>query len=358
MSTNRRQFLRGSLTLLAGGGAAVACAHTEDAPTPAATPEPLPTPARTEFAQVYQDLAYAAPVGRGHLLDLYLPLDHDGPVPVVIHQVGSAFRSDDTKGDALSAPEPLTPGGMVTAPQLAALWAPRGYAVVGLNVRNSSQVTFPGQVHDAKAAIRYLRSLADRCGLDTDRFATMGNSSGGWVAAMTAVTVGLSEFEGDLGHPEQSSAVHAAVDLYGPTDFLQMDAHRLADGQLHDAADSPESELMGFPIQSDPAAVEKANPARYVRAGSPPMWLTHGMRDTYVPFNQSEILFDAYAGAGASATLTLVPDAGHADGYLMSPELSAEHTVHRTANGTTSTGSDPAPTFDAILDFLNVNLGV
>lgn len=58
----------------------------------------------------------------------------------------------------------------------------------------------------------------------------MGTSSGGWVAAMAALTAEVAELEGDLGNPEQSSAVQAVVDLFGPTNFLEMDTHRLPDG--------------------------------------------------------------------------------------------------------------------------------
>ncbi|CAJ1583374.1 alpha/beta hydrolase [[Mycobacterium] wendilense] len=375
-STSRRAFLGTGLALLAGLGGAAACAGT--ARQRAA---PLPAPVATDDFLVYQDLPYAAPVGRGHLLDIYLPPAADGPVPVVIHHLGSAFRSDDTKGDALPPPpsttqqaapaaeptpapasvplpfDPASLSGMIGPRGVASWLVPRGYAVVGLNVRSSSQVKFPGQVHDVKAAIRYLRANANACGLDPDRFVTMGNSSGGWVATMAALTAGAEELEGDLGNGSQSSAVKAVVDLYGPTDFLAMDAHRLPHGDRHDGADSPESELMGFAIQTDPEAVRKANPAAYVRAGSPPAFIAHGMADPLVPFNQSEILFDAYERARVSANLTLIPGVGHTDGYLSDPGHSPGRTVRRTRNGSTTTGTEPAPTFETLVAFLDTHLG-
>lgn len=373
-STSRRAFLGTGLALLAGIGAVSCARREEEKPT-------LPEPVLTENYLVYRDLQYAAPVGRGHLLDLYVPLDAAGPVPVIIHQLGSAFKSDDTKGnpvpdttpgpqnDAATTnstarpptparpPDPASLSGMIAAPGLAAIWVPRGYAVVGLNVRNSSQVKFPGQVHDVKAAIRYLRAIADTCGLDSDRFATMGSSSGGWVAAMAALTSGIDALEGGLGHPSYSSSVQAVIDLYGPTNFLTMDAHALPGGESHDAASSPESQLMGFAIQTDRDAVEKANPATYVRADSPPAFIMHGTSDPFVPFNQSEILFDAYVEAGATASLTLVPGVGHTDAYLSSPDLSAGRTVIRTSGGDTTRGDEPAPTYDTLLAFLDTHLG-
>jgi acetyl esterase/lipase len=310
----------------------------------------------------YTDLEYAPPAAQGHLLDVYLPRETSGPIPVVIFQMGSAFANDDTKGNPLTdgdgeaVTDPVTAGGMIDAPQLAAHLVPRGYAVVGLNVRSSSQVKFPGQVHDVKAAIRYLRANADTFGLDPDRFATMGNSSGGWVATMAAVTAGITEMEGDLGNRDQSSSVSAVIDLYGPTDFLAMDEHRLPDGQLHSTPDSPESQLMGFPIEENRSAVERADPATYVRADSPPAFIVHGTGDPLVPANQSELLFQAYAQAGSTATLALLPGVGHTDAYLYAADYSPGRAIQQTRAGVTTRTTEPAPTFEAIIDFLDTHL--
>lgn len=356
-ATQRRTFLRGGLFVVAGLAGAAACASGELGTRP-----PVREPHMTERYRVFTNLEYAAPADRGHLLDLYLPRRDEGLVPVVIFQKGSAFKDDDTKGMAVAdgermhSEDPRSSGGVISAPELASLWVPRGYAVVGLNVRSSSQVKFPGQVHDVKAAIRYLRANAATYGLDPRRFATMGNSSGAWVSTMAALTSGVADLEGDLGHPEQSSAVSAVIDLFGPTDFLAMDAHRLPDGEVHDSPLSPESTLMGFPIQRDPAAVGKANPATYVRADSPPAFITHGTGDPLVPSHQSEILFEAYAKAGATATLALLPGVGHTDAYLFDANHSAGRVVKQTRDGATLTGAEPAPTFEALLTFLETHL--
>ncbi|WP_168220649.1 alpha/beta hydrolase [Streptomyces sp. RFCAC02] len=304
--------------------------------------------------RVHRDIAYAAPAGRGHLLDLYVPASGGGPFPLVVFQAGSAFRSDDTKG----GPPPGTAGDdePLSAASLARRWTPHGYAVAGLNVRSSAQAPFPAQVHDVKAALRHLRANAGRLGLDPGRFATMGTSSGGWVATMAGVTSGDPRFEGGLGDAGHSSAVQAVIDLYGPTDFLAMDAHRPPGGQEHDPADSPESALMGFPIRTRPDAVREANPAAHVTAGSPPIWIAHGTDDPYVPAHQSELLFAAYEAAGATATLTLVPRTGHTDTYLPSAARSAGRTVAHTTGGTTTRADGPAPTYDTLLAFLDEHL--
>ena len=292
----------------------------------------------------HADIPYAQPVGNAHLLDVYVPATGEGPFPAVLFHGGSAFRSDNTKRN---------PG---AAPDLARRWVPEGFVVVGFNVRSSGQAVFPAQVHDVKAAIRHLRANAATYRLDPDRLATMGTSSGGWVATMAGVTASVPDLEGDLGNPGQRSDVQAVVDLFGPTDFLQMDAHRIQGGMLHDPADSPESALMGFPIQSDPEAVQRANPAAYVGAASPPIFICHGMQDPAVPCHQSELLFAAYEKAGASATLALVHAAEHTDAYLEADE--EERTVLQTSGGRTTRGSTPAPTYETLLSFLRDTLGV
>lgn len=357
MAISRRDLI-GAAAATAGLAACVG-AGSGDPPT-TTTPGAGAGTAAGEVYTLHSDLAYAAPVGRGHLLDLYLPTSGQGPFPVVIYQAGSAFLSDDTKTHGIqeggsAAPDGLS--GTTTAQSLSQRWAPHGYAVVGLNVRGSGQAKFPAPVHDVKAAIRFLRANADRFGLDTTRFATMGTSSGGWVSTMAGVTSGLPELEGDLGNPTQSSAVQAVIDLFGPTDFLQMDEHRIPGGQTHDGADSPESLLMGFPIRRDPAAVAKANPVTYVSRTSPPLWISHGTQDPLVPAHQSELLFQAYGKAGATASLTLVPGVGHTESYLASVDASAGRQVWQTSGGSTSGPTDqPAPTYDTLLAFLDEHL--
>ena len=83
---------------------------------------------------------------------------------------------------------------------------------------------FPGQVHDIKAAIRWLRANAGTYNLDPNHIAIMGDSSGGWTSAMAALTGDAPELEGSVGTTGVSSAVQAAVAFYPPTDFLSMDA--------------------------------------------------------------------------------------------------------------------------------------
>jgi acetyl esterase/lipase len=285
------------------------------------------------------------PDSRGHRLDLYLP-DGDGPWPVLIACGGSAFLDD---------------GGSYYAAELAPWFTGAGFAVAGVCSRSSGQARFPAQVHDVKAAIRWLRAHAGEHGLDPDRFAIMGDSSGGWTAAMAGLAG--DHLEGCVGETSGSSRVQAVVDLYGPTDFLQMDAQMLPGAcatfnelmgltDCHDDPGSPESRLMGFPIQSRPHEVGAANPCTHVSTDAPPFFLAHGQLDALVPHGQSELLFGALAAVGAEATFFSVPGIGHDKG-IVSPGL-PEAVVRSTSSR--GTERETRPTLEAIERFLRSTL--
>jgi acetyl esterase/lipase len=295
------------------------------------------------------DYAPADPPGtRGHTLDLYLP-DDGGPWPVLIACGGSAFLDD---------------GGSYYAAELAPWFTEAGFAVAGVCTRSSTQARFPAQVHDVKAAIRWLRAHAGEHGLDPGRIAIMGDSSGGWTAAMAGLTGGRPELEGSVGETSGDSRVQAVVDLYGPTDFLQMDAQMLPGAcatfnelmglrDCHDDPGSPESRLMGFPIRTRPDDVRAADPCRYASAAAPPFLIAHGQLDALVPHGQSELLYAALAAAGAEATFFSVPEVGHDKG-VVSPGLPESVVRSTSARGTEQ---ETRPTLDAIERFLRLALG-
>jgi acetyl esterase/lipase len=183
-------------------------------------------------------------------------------------------------------------------------------AVAGVQYRVSGEARFPASIQDCKAAVRWLRAHASEYGLAPGRFAVGGASAGGHLAAMVGATAHTSVF--DVGeHLEESSRVRAVLDFFGPTDFLQMDAHRPPNGMVHDAPDSPESQLVGGPIQENPEKVAQANPVTWVTAEAPPFLIVHGDRDPLVPHHQSVLLAEALRQAGVPVTFYTVEGAGH-----------------------------------------------
>jgi acetyl esterase/lipase len=258
---------------------------------PGKPPRAGPVPAGTV---VHRDLAY---VTNGHprqKLDLYLPANAtNAPLIIMIH--GGAFKSGSKEGEN---PVPFLS---------------LGYAVASLNYRLSGHARFPAQIEDCKAAVRWLRAHARQYGYDPDRFGAWGASAGGHLVTMLGTTGSTTTF--DVGeHLSVSSRVQAVADNFGPTDFLQMDAHRLPDGMVHNPIDSPESELIGGALQANPDKVRLANPITYITTSgvaTPPFLVIHGDRDPLVPHHQSELLVAALRSAGVPVTFYTVKGGGH-----------------------------------------------
>jgi acetyl esterase/lipase len=141
--------------------------------------------------------------------------------------------------------------------------------------------------------------------------AAWGASAGAHLAALLGVSAGVEELEGQLQEGEAPARVRAVVDFFGPTDFLQMDAHALPGGMKHDPAESPESQLIGGPIQENREKVARANPVTYVSSGDAPFLILHGERDPLVPVHQSELLFEALRKAGVPVVFHKIAGAGH-----------------------------------------------
>jgi acetyl esterase/lipase len=314
---------------------------------------PAPGPGRNlpqGPAPTHADLDYAPPepaAGNGHKLDLYLPSGAK-PWPVVIWTSGSAWMADTGKGGAGA---------------LALRLNPAGYAVAGVSIRSSSQVQFPGQLHDIKAAVRWLRTNATRYNLDANRIAIMGDSSGGWTAAMAALTGDAPELEGSVGISGVSSAVQAAVAFYPPTDFLAMDAWALGrcEGQrCHDSEASPESRLVGCAIQTCPDKAQAANPVRYVTAADPPVMILHGNSDPLVPHSQGERLYMALNKACLDAVFISLPKAPHGNwnGFLTDDALRDAATIRSTsATGCAVANPTPyTPTWQTVIEFLDKHM--
>jgi acetyl esterase/lipase len=300
---------------------------------------PPPTQADIEYAP-------AEPAGsNGHKLDIYMPAAATTPVPVVIWTGGSAWLADTGKRLA---------GGV--AVQL----NPAGYAVAGVSIRSSSQVKFPGQLHDIKAAIRFLRANATRYGLDPNHIAIIGDSSGGWTSAMAGLTGDAPEMEGTVGTTGVSSAVQAAVAFYPPTNFLEMDRYMLRKCEgtaCHDTDQSPESRLVGCAIQTCPDKVRAATPMTYITPADPPLLILHGNSDQLVPHNQGEQLYMALNKACRDAVFISVPKAPHGNwnGFLTNDALREAATIRSTsaADCQIVNPTPYTPTWKTVTDFLD-----
>lgn len=265
-----------------------------------------------EASKAWLDLDYVGDKHIGHRMDIHLPTEGDGPFPVVIAIYGSAWFSNASKAATFTTGlgQKLLAG---------------GFAVVSINHRSSHDAKFPAQLQDVKAAVRFVRANAGAFDLDASFIGMTGWSSGGHLTAMAGVTNGTGKMEmegleidveGDLGDfTDTRSHVDAVVDWYGPTDFLIMD--ECGSSFSHDAGDSPESSLIGGPIQENKAKSQLANPISYANEALPPFLIFHGDKDPLVPLCQSEKLQMKLELQNADSKLVVIPGGKHGPGVMI-----------------------------------------
>lgn len=283
----------------------------------------LDVPATVRGATSHRGITYAEELGfRPLLMDVHVPVGARGPVPCVVWVHGGAWEFGDRRFTPEHWPAGLWFGSLVAA----------GLAVATVDYRLLGEAHYPGALHDVKAAVRFLRSRAADLGIDPDRLGVSGESAGGQIAAMVALTGDEPALEGAVGLQGPSSAVQAAAILYGVADFAALLAsHALLPGQI---PDEPESRFLGATPEQAPGRFLDASPVSHATSSAPPVLLVSGDCDATVPLDQSERLRDALLAAGAhDVVLEVVPGADHC-----------------------FVGVDPVPPLTTAVDFLATRL--
>ena len=242
-------------------------------------------------ANVLRDVEFAQVNGLSLALDLHLPPGDVRP-PIIVWVHGGAWRS----GSKSSMPL----GPLVEA----------GYAVASIDYRLSTQARFPAQIHDLKAAIRFLRGHGPKWHLPTERIVIGGDSAGAHLATLVGVTHGHSELEGNVGADRtQSSRVQGIVSFYGAANLTTILQQSTPHG-LSVRIPALELLLGGQPTNA-PALARIASPIFHVDRQDPPLLLFHGDQDPQMPINQSLELQGGYQQVGAPVQLEVVHGAAH-----------------------------------------------
>lgn len=267
--------------------------------------------ARSIDITIIRDVPYATR-SAAQKLDIYMLAKRDKPCPVIMWMHPGGFHEGDKDGSAIA------PLAIVNMIKLVQPMLERGYAAVSINYRLSQEAIFPALMFDVKAAIRWIRANAATYNFNPNKVTAWGSSAGGYLAAMLATTGDVKELEDlSLGNPDQSSRVTAAVDWYGPTDFLLMDPQHIQLGQeahVHDAA-SPESRLMGAAVTLVPDRCKAASPMTYIKPGNAPILIQQGTGDPIIPYPQSVMLAEQMSAAIGKENVffELINNVGHAD---------------------------------------------
>ncbi|MCA9086558.1 MAG: alpha/beta hydrolase [Planctomycetaceae bacterium] len=264
----------------------------------------------------HRAVEYAQVGTKSLLLDVYLPkstrqtnsntgdqLNRSNAAPLVIWIHGGAWRSGSRDN------VPVT------------RWLQHGAAIASVDYRLSPEAPFPAQIHDIKAAIRFLRHHATEYGLDADQFVIAGASAGGHLAALTGVSNGVAELEGSVGqHLNTSSDVQAIVSFYGASNLQSILSQSTAHG-LSVRVPALQLLLEGQP-QDKPALARLASPVAHVDPKDPPLWLIHGDADPQMPFEQSRELEAVYQKVGLPVRLDIVVGGKHGgEGFFTDTQL-------------------------------------
>ena len=272
---------------------------------------PIVRPAITEHHDVTFAQYFAWPETRLKM-DILQP-DVKGKVPAVVFVTGGGFIA--------------TPKTSYVSQRVHI--AEAGYGVASVEYRVVPTGTFMDAVRDVKSAIRYLRAHADEFNIDTSRIAVMGESAGGYMAAMVGASNGVKEF--DMGENlDQTSDVQAAIDIYGLSDLTKVGADYSTEVQmLHKSAGASQALFVngvppfvkGGAIDEYPEKAKAANPMSYISGKSAPFLLMHGDQDKLVSPSQTELLHAALREHGIESTRYVVEGATHADQYWYQPAV-------------------------------------
>ncbi|MGB7328817.1 MAG: alpha/beta hydrolase [Rubripirellula sp.] len=258
-----------------------------------------------EDINVLRDVVFGTGGGRDLTMHIVLPKSAaPNPVPAYVWIHGGGWQGG-TKDGGVGQVVPLVRDGFVGAT---------------IEYRLTGEASFPAQIEDCKCAIRYLRAHAEKYNIDPKRIAVGGSSAGGHLAALMGTSAGVDDLEGSGGWQDQSSAVQAVVDLYGPTDFRAFVTTKGFEG--HNRSGSPESKLLGGgEVASNVEGIKRVNPITYIDKADPPFLIIHGTADKTVPVNQSEAMHEALRAAGVTSKIHLIEGAGHGGPQFARPQI-------------------------------------
>lgn len=242
---------------------------------------------------VYRNLPFATYGDKTLLLDLYVPASTPEPVPCIVVIPGGGFRPQQKEKFGDSARQ----------------FAEAGFAAASIGYRGWPEDPYPAAVHDTKAAVRYLRAKAGLLAIDPARIGAFGQSAGGHLAGMLAVSDN-PDLEGDGGNADVSSRVQAAVTYAGVFDFIE----RFRDDNTEE--NNPEKRStngswIGEPFSVDSPVWRQASPYYHISTGDAPMLLVHCKDDRKVYWKQSERMYEAMKTVRPESRLLVFEQGGH-----------------------------------------------
>lgn len=257
-----------------------------------------PTRALPPGVEALRDLPYAETDNPRQKLDLFLPKTRksDKPLPVIVFIHGGGWRGGDKSGGIGHV------GRFVESGE---------YAGASIGYRLTNEAQWPAQIHDCKAAIRWIKAHAKEYNLDATKIGVWGTSAGGHLVSFLGTSGDVKELEGTLGkHLDQNSTVTCVMNFFGPENFLSM-VRQPSTMDRTQGKEYPEALLLGGPVQEKEDAAKEASPVTHVSKGDAAFFTAHGTKDPLVPYAQAQEIHAELQKAGVPSLLQEMTNGGH-----------------------------------------------
>ncbi|KAF8407881.1 hypothetical protein HHK36_007019 [Tetracentron sinense] len=235
-------------------------------------------------------------------LDLYLPINSDGPKPVVALITGGAWIIGYKAWGSL----------------LGLHLAERDIIVACIDYRNFPQVSIGDMVKDASQGISFVCNNIAEYGGDPNRIYLMGQSAGAHIAACALLEQAIKEFgKGECTSWSVSQlkayfGLSGGYNLFNLVDYFHSRGLprsiflRIMEGEQSLGRFSPEV------MVQDPSI-------RHAVSLLPLIILFHGTADYSIPSDSSKNFADALRGVGAQAEIILYEGKTHTDLFVQDP---------------------------------------
>lgn len=260
------------------------------------------------LAEISPDIVYSTAGGKNLTLRVIYPWRNEANAgrryPLILFVQGSGWTFPNINYEI---------------PQLS-WYARHGYVVATVTHRNCYDgFPFPAFLQDVKCALRYMRAHADDWSIDPERVTVFGTSSGGNTSLLVGLTGDDPRYKTDE-YADQSDAVSAVVECFGPTDMFDLnDYHTGGTGTMELVI-----KLLGDPETEEAQALAREmSPLFLVKDGMscPPVMILHGDADRVVPYESQGVrMAERLDEAGADVTLIRIEGADH-EGDFWSDEL-------------------------------------
>jgi acetyl esterase/lipase len=243
--------------------------------------------------KAHNDLVFAKYGEESMLLDLFQPnvATAEHRLPAVLVVTGGGWTAGDRK----------------RLEHIATWLSGHGFVTAALDYKlaRPDAPSFPRNIQDCKAAVRFLRANAERFGIDAERIGVVGGSAGGHLAALLGTATGVAELEGLGGNADAKSSVQAVAVMAGPVNLESAEITR----RSANAKPTSVQVMLGKSFAEAPQLYQLASPLHHLKAGVPPFLFMDGSLDN--PENRYVEFRARLRELGVAEKMAVLPEGPH-----------------------------------------------